>query len=174
MTLDFGLGARQLLRNDGLSVKAQDLKAGRPAIIVYWGGYWFMVGLSASQVPLVATGEVNGWVTCSGTVPLGWYRDTPGKAFRSIRVHRDAVGSRYAASPLLSDQHPAPGSSCRNYERAQVVRMAVTAVSMVGPDNRTAYRITSSPLAQSAPVAAPGCTIYGNECLYMWLQFHHQ
>lgn len=150
VNLDFGLGQRALLRNDGLNVKAQDLKAGRPQTIAFWGGYWFMIGLSASQVPLVATGAVDGWVRTDGNDITGdGTQNTPDRAFRTIQGAWNTIGSRYAASPLLSIniRLGLPGT----YDGATIGPYGGNCGVFGDPNNRAAYRITTTPLAQGAP-----------------------
>lgn len=109
-----------------------------------------MVGLSASQVPLVATGAVEGWVRTDGNDTTGdGTENTPEKAFRSIQGAWNTIGSRYAASPLLSIniRLGLPGT----YDCAQIGPYGGNCGVYGDPNNRVAYRITSSPLAQPAP-----------------------
>ena len=142
-TLNLGLGPVPILRNDGLPLESQDLKSGKPAIIVYWGGAWYVCGLAASQVPLSAIGAVDGWIRTDGNDTTGdGTANTPDKAFRTIQGAWNTIGGRYAASPLFSInlRLGIPG----DYEYATLGPYGGY-VSVTGdPNDRFAYRIVSA------------------------------
>lgn len=142
VTLDIGLGAAYVLRNDGSHMEREDLKAGRPIILVFYGGYWYAAGLVASQVPIIVKGGIDCWIRPDGNDVTGdGTANTPGKAFRTINGCWAAVGSRYAATPLFSINMRLgiPG----DYEAGAIANFGGN-VSLTGdPYNYTAYRILS-------------------------------
>jgi hypothetical protein len=143
VTFDVGLGAAYILRNDGTHLEREDLKAGRPLIIIYYGGYWFVAGLVASQVPIIVKGGIDCWIRTDGNDTTGdRTANTPNKAFRTIKGCWAAVGSRYAATPLFSINMRLgiPG----DYEAGAVSNFGGN-VSLTGdPYNFAAYRILST------------------------------
>jgi hypothetical protein len=46
-----GLGFALIVRNDGVQIQPNDLKAGMPVELIYYNGWWWYVGLAPSQVP---------------------------------------------------------------------------------------------------------------------------
>jgi hypothetical protein len=143
VTLDLGgLGPRQVLRNDGLQMRSKDFKSGKPEIIAFWAGSWYVCGLVSSQVPLTATGAVDAWVRTDGNDATGdGTANSPDKAFRTIEGAWNAVGGRYAASPLFSIniRLGIPG----NYERAYLGAYGGNVAVIGDPNNKSAYRIIS-------------------------------
>jgi hypothetical protein len=98
-----GHGLVPLLRNDAQQLQSADLKANIPALISYWSGNWYHVGLVASQVPIVLVGGVDLWIRTDGNDNTGdGSVNDPAKAFRTIRGAWLKAGSRYAATPLFS------------------------------------------------------------------------
>ena len=98
-----GKGWVAVLRNDGLQLQSIDLRAGVPAMIVYWGGNFWYAGLVSSQVPIVVTGAVDIWVRTDGNDVTGdGSENSPSKAFRTLSGAWYRVGSRYAATPLFT------------------------------------------------------------------------
>ena len=76
------------------------------------------------------------------TLPAGGTANSPDKAFRTIEGAWNAVGGRYAASPLFSIniRLGIPG----NYERAYLGAYGGNVAIMGDPNNKSAYRIISS------------------------------
>jgi len=98
-----GLAALPVLRNDGLPLQSYDLRAGRPAIITYYQGNFYMVGLASSQVPLTVQGGVDIWIRTDGDDATGdGSANDPTKAFQTLAGAWNKVGARYAASPLFT------------------------------------------------------------------------
>jgi hypothetical protein len=98
-----GLGDMPVLRNDAQPLQSFDWLAGIPCEIIFFNGAWFMVGLCKSQIPIKKFGEVLGWVRTDGNDETGdGTANTPDKAFRTIAKAFQAIGDRYAPSPLLS------------------------------------------------------------------------
>lgn len=138
------LGYVKVLRNDGLDLKFDDFRANMPIIISYKDGAFYLVSLARSQVPLIATGAVDAWVRTDGNDITGdGTSNTTDKAFRTIQGAWNAVGSRYAASPLLqiNIRLGIPGS----YETAQIGPYGGQVMISGDPSNRVPYRIVSSP-----------------------------
>ena len=103
VTLDIGLGANYILRNDGRQLEREDLKVGKPDIIAFFQGNWYITGLVASQVPIIVKGGIDCWIRTDGNDFTGdGTANTPDKAFRTIAGCWNAVGSRFAATPLFS------------------------------------------------------------------------
>jgi hypothetical protein len=97
-----GLGWAPLYRNDGKNLEAKDLLKAKPALIAYWGGAWYHLGLCASQVPIIAKGEIEIWIRTDGNDDTGdGTENTPAKAFRTILGAWVKVGTKYAATPLI-------------------------------------------------------------------------
>jgi hypothetical protein len=132
-----------LLRNDGQQLMSKDMRAGRPLIIAYWAGNWFCVGLVASQVPLVVVGGIDAWIRTDGNDVTGdGTANTPDKAFRTIQGCWQAVGSRYAASPLFSINMRLgiPG----DYAGAFIGPFGGNASLTGDPGNPSAYRVIAA------------------------------
>lgn len=142
VTIDIGLGAAYLLRNDGTNLDRDDLKAGKPLIIAFYNGYWYVAGLVSGQVPIIVKGGIDCWIRPDGNDYTGdGTANTPGKAFRTINGCWNAVGSRYAATPLFSINMRLgiPG----DYEACAIFNFGGN-VSLTGdPYNWQAYRILS-------------------------------
>ena len=132
-----------VVRNDGLPLKAKDIKAGIPFLIIYCGGRFIVPGLLPSQVPIVATGGVDGWIRTDGNDILGdGTANTPDKAFRTISGAWAALGGRYAASPLFSInlRLGIPG----NYEGAYFGPFGGQVTLTGDPNNRAVYRVMAA------------------------------
>jgi hypothetical protein len=98
-----GHGLVPLLRNDGHQMESQDLKTGIPALISYWQGNWYHVGLVQSQVPILIVGGVDLWIRTDGSDITGdGSANSSDKAFRTLRGAWLKAGGRYAASPLFT------------------------------------------------------------------------
>jgi hypothetical protein len=168
--LNFGLGLIPLLRNDGTQMRSQDLKTGKPAIIAFWQGNWYMCGLVASQVPLLGTGSVDGWIRTDGNDVTGdGTANTPDKAFRTIAGAWNALSNRYAASPGFSINLKLgiPG----NYEGTMIGPYGGQC-SLVGDVNSpAAYRVVSPASAydtsgfgvNAASTLVAGCNFVQNQ-----------
>ena len=97
------LGDRTILRNDGLPLQSADLKANKPELIAYWNGSWYVVGLVASQVPIIATGMLDTWIRTDGNDETGdGTANSADKAFRTINGALKKVGGRFAVSANFS------------------------------------------------------------------------
>jgi len=135
-----GLGAVYILRNDGRQLERADLLAGIPYIIAFINGYFYVCGLVASQVPLLVKGGIDCWIRTDGNDLLGdGTANTPDKAFKTIAGCWNAVGSRYAATPLFSInmKFGIPGT----YDGTSIGQFG-GAVSLTGDQNNPgAYRI---------------------------------
>jgi len=135
-----GLGFVPLYRNDGQELRAADLRAGKPFIVAYYQGAFYVVGLSNSQVPLVLVGAVDFWVRPDGHDDTGdGTTNTPDKAFRTIAGCWNAVGSRYAGSPTaeIRIRLGIPG----DYESANIGPYGATVTVYGDPNNPAGYRI---------------------------------
>jgi hypothetical protein len=104
VTLDInGRGSYPVLRNDGQQLRDGDWLPNTPIIISFWASAWRMVGLSASQVPLLLEGGVDLWIRTDGNDTTGdGSANTPDKAFRTIYGAWVKAAGRYAATPLFS------------------------------------------------------------------------
>jgi len=138
-----GLGGVYLLRNDGQHLERLDLRAGIPYIICYLNGYFYVCGMVASQVPLLVKGGIDCWIRTDGNDTTGdGTLNTPDKAFRTIAGCWNAVGSRYAATPLFSINMRLgiPGT----YDGTSISAFG-GAVSLTGDQNNPgSYRIRSA------------------------------
>jgi len=141
-----------VLRNDGEILRFDDFRAGYPIVISYWQGNWYLVSLARSQVPLVVVGAVNAWVRTDGNDSTGdGTANSPDKAFRTIQGAWNAVGSRYAASPLfqINVRLGIPGT----YDSAVIGPFGGSASISGDPTNPVPYRIACGS-SQSGPPAA--------------------
>jgi len=97
-----GKGLVPILRNDGQQLKFGDMLVNRPALISYWSGAFYMVGLVSSQV-LKLSPALEFWIRTDGNDSTGdGTANTAAKAFRTIAGCWYAVGSRYAATPTFA------------------------------------------------------------------------
>jgi len=102
-TIDAGCGAAYVLRSDGQHLERRDWLAGIPYQIAFINGYWYMLSLCNSQVPLLVRGGVDAWIRTDGNDTTGdGTSNDPAHAFRTIAGAWNAIGSRYAATPLFS------------------------------------------------------------------------
>jgi hypothetical protein len=137
-----GRGLVSVLRNDGLALQAGDWFANRPLVISYWKGAFYMVGLSASQVPIVAVGAVNIWIRTDGNDETGdGSANTPDKAFKTIQGAWNKVGGRYAATPLFSINMRLGIPS--TYAGARIGGFGGNVALVGDAGNRGGYRISS-------------------------------
>jgi hypothetical protein len=137
-----GHGLVQLLRNDGRQLEPQDIKTGIPALISYWQGNWYHVGLVQSQVPIVIVGDVDLWIRTDGSDTTGdGSANTPDKAFRTLIGAWVRAGSRYAATPLftMNFRFGIPGT----YAGATLGPFGGNVRVLGDESNRSAYRISS-------------------------------
>jgi hypothetical protein len=96
-------GFLPLLRNDGQELRSGDWLEGITYNVIYYAGAWRILGLSASQVPLVRFSAVDIWIRSDGNDETGdGSENLPDKAYRTIAGAWRGVGSRYAATPLFS------------------------------------------------------------------------
>jgi len=104
VTVNFnGVGAAQVLRNDGLDLRADDFRANIPIIIVALGGKFYVPHLVRSQVPILPAGPIDGWVRTDGNDTTGdGSENTPAKAFRTINKCFQTLGGKYLQSPLFT------------------------------------------------------------------------
>lgn len=134
------LGVRSIVRSDGLALQRDDLVAGVPFLITYYGNKWWRVGLANSQVPLVRPSLLC-WIRTDGNDNNDGTANDPAHAFRTIAGCWAAVGSRYAATPMFSINMmlgiPGTYEGCRLGPFGGVVSLTGDA------DNRSAYRISS-------------------------------
>ena len=140
--IDAGQGMVPLLRNDRQPLQFGDLKAGIPTLIAYYAGYWYHIGLCASQVPIVLTGVVDFWIRTDGNDTSGdGSVNTPERAFRTIAGAWAKVGSRFAATPslLVRLRFGIPGT----YQGCTLGPFGGSLVLLGDPDNRDAYRIST-------------------------------
>ena len=131
-----------LLRNDGQELQAADLRPGVPFIAAYYQGAFHVVGLSASQVPLILVGSVNFWIRPDGNDTTGdGTANSADRAFRTINGAWAAVGSRYAASPnaTIILRLGVPG----DYAYGNVGPCGSTLTLYGDPNNAAAYRVLS-------------------------------
>ena len=107
VTLDAGCGAAYILRSDGNHLERQDLQAGIPYPISFINGYWYMLSLANSQVPLLVKGGIDCWIRTDGNDTLGdGTSNDPQHAFKTIAGCWAARSvSRYARRRWLLDQH---------------------------------------------------------------------
>jgi hypothetical protein len=142
VTYDAGLGAAYVLRSDGNHLERQDWKAGVPYIISFINGYWYMCSLANSQVPLLVKGGIDCWIRTDGNDTLGdGTSNDPQHAFKTIAGAWNAVGSRYASTPLFSInmKFGIPGT----YD-GTIIGPFGGSVSLTGdPNNPAAYRIAN-------------------------------
>jgi|GEM_PF-1915682 len=142
-----GLGSVPLLRNDGGELHAADMLQGKPFIATYYQGAFYLVGLAASQVPLVKIGGIDVWVRTDGNDATGdGTTNTPDKAFRTIQAAWNSVGARFAATPLfaVNIKLGIPGT----YEGAAIGPFG-GAIFVTGDiNNRWAYRISTFDIGQ--------------------------
>jgi len=135
-----GLGYVPLYRNDGEEVRAGDILSLKPFIATYFNGAFHMIGLCASQVPLVKYGGLDAWVRTDGNDVTGdGTANSPDKAFRTLNGAWEAVGSRYMATPLFSVNFKLgiPGT----YEAGVIGPFGSTMTITGDEQNRGAYRI---------------------------------
>jgi hypothetical protein len=135
-------GLVQLLRNDGQQLESQDLKVGIPALISYWQGNWYHVGLVQSQVPILIRGGVDLWIRTDGSDVTGdGSANSPDKAFRTIQGAWLKAGGRYAATPLftMNFRLGIPGT----YDGANLGPFGGNVTLTGDESNRSAYRISS-------------------------------
>jgi hypothetical protein len=99
-----GLGWHTLFRNDAQPLQANDLIGGVPALITYYGNFWFYVGLCASQVPKITlSGSFDLWVRTDGNDTTGdGSANTPDKAFRTLDGAWKYAGDHFMSTPQLS------------------------------------------------------------------------
>lgn len=147
-----GYGNVPVLRNDGQPLEAGDISANRPLIISFWQGYFYVVGLVRSQVPIFLTGNLDLWVRTDGNDSTGdGTANLPNKAFRTIQHAFDVSGSRFAMSSKYSVviRLGIPGT----YE-AGYFSGALTAMTLYGdPNNSANYKIAGKSWGSSfAPV----------------------
>lgn len=144
INFDAGLGPRWILRNDDAHLEAGDLLHNEPTIIAFYNNAWHFVGLAASQVPIVKKGGIDCWIRTDGNDITGdGTANTPDKAFKTIAGCWNAVGSRYAATPLFSINMKLgiPG----DYAGTAIGPFGGS-VSLLGDHaNPAAYRIVSAP-----------------------------
>src|SRR5262245_27941422 len=138
-----GKGLVPVLRNDGQQVQAGDFLANRPALISYWNGTFYSVGLLASQVPLRGVGAIDAWVRVDGNDFTGdGTSNDPSHAFRTINGAYNAIGSRYTQTPgfQINFKLGIPG----DYEAFDIGN-GINAMSIIGLDGQSpgSYRITS-------------------------------
>jgi len=132
-----------ILRNDGQNLQFLDMRAGKPLIISYWQGAFYVVGLVASQVPMVAYGTVDAWVRTDGNDSTGdGTENTAAKAFRTINGAFAAIGSRYAQTPSFAIHFRLgiPGT----YETARLAYSAITMIITGDINNPAAYRLAGT------------------------------
>jgi len=142
-----GLGSVPLLRNDGGELHAADLLQGKPLVATYYQGAFYLIGLAASQVPLVKIGGIDVWVRTDGNdATADGTTNTPDKAFRTIQAAWNSVGARYAATPLFSINIKLgiPGT----YEGAAIGPFGGAIVVMGDINNRWNYRISTFDMGQ--------------------------
>jgi len=145
-----GLGFVPLYRNDGQELRAADLRPGKPFIVAYYQGAFYVVGLSNSQVPLVLVGSVDFWIRPDGHDDTGdGTANTPDKAFRTIDGCWAAVGSRYAGSPTATIvlHLGIPG----DYEGGHIGPYGGNLVLFGDHDNAAGYRILSKITTDGTP-----------------------
>lgn len=145
-----GKGATPVLRSDGYPLQPYDWKKDRPALVSYWNGNFYMVGLVGSQVPLVLTQTIDLWVRPDGNDVTGdGTANTPNKAFRTINRAFQSFASRYAASPAfaINIRLGVPG----DYESCQLYNCANT-VNVIGDvNNYAAYRLRTTAVTPPLP-----------------------
>lgn len=138
-----GLPFVALYRNDGLNVRTYDLEIGKPLIISFYEGAFYVIGLCRSQVPLVLTNSIDIWVRVDGDDVNGdGTQNTPAKAYRTIKRAFASFASRYATSSTFSVniRLGMPG----DYEAA-VLANSANLVNLIGNEaTPQAYRILSS------------------------------
>lgn len=137
-----GKGFVELRRNDGGQLESRDLISAAPFIMSYCNGYWFYVGLCASQVPIIAIYGVDVWIRTDGNDVTGdGSANDPTKAFRTIGGAWDRVVRRYAVTPLFTIRMRLgiPGT----YAGAQLGDFGGQIQIIGDQNNRSAYRISS-------------------------------
>lgn len=102
-----GLGLKQILKGSGNSVKPNDLLAGYPRIITFYGDNWWLLGSGVvhsdipvlGTLPQVLTADLNAyvdWQNGSDTTGDG----TLGNPFQTIDGCWNKLGALYIASPI--------------------------------------------------------------------------
>lgn len=138
-----GLAPMPIVRNDGQALRSLDLKAGKPALIAFYQGKFYVVGLVASQVPIVLSNSIDLWVRPDGNDTTGdGSSNSASKAFRTINRAFASFASRYAASPgfAINIRLGIPG----DYDAAQLFDCN-NQVNIIGDvNNYAAYRILSN------------------------------
>jgi hypothetical protein len=137
-----GKGLVPVLRNDGLQMEAADLRGNIPALISYWNGNFYHVGLAASQVPILMKGGVDLWIRTDGNDTTGdGSANDPAKAFKTLTGAWNKAGGRFASTPLFSMNFKfgIPGV----YEGASIGPFGGTVTLTGDPANAAAYTFTS-------------------------------
>lgn len=146
-----GKGYRWILRNDGEHLESGDLKIGKPALISYWAGAWYVVGLVQSQVPILIKGEVDIWIRTDGNDTTGdGSENTPEKAFRTIRGAWLRVGARYAVTPLFTMNFRLGVTG--DYAGAYIGPFGGRVTINGDPTNPGGYRLSSVPIGNGVYV----------------------
>lgn len=92
-----------VLRDDHQELESGDWTAWHPYLIGYFNGAFYQLGLSHSQVPILARGAVGFWIRTDGNDETGdGSANTPESAFRTIAGCWNVVGGRYASSPTFT------------------------------------------------------------------------
>src|SRR5262245_8284520 len=135
-----GVGAAQVLRNDGLDLKADDFRANIPVIIIALGGKFYVPYLVQSQVPILLVGAVDAWVRTDGNDTTGdGTANTAAKAFRTINRAFQVLGGKYLQTPLftMNIRLGIPGT----YEAFKFDNFGGNVTLVGDPANPSQYRI---------------------------------
>jgi len=99
-----GYGWTSLLRNDSRELQADDFRVGIPLLINYQNGYWYLLGMARSQVPIIPMeADVDGWIRTDGNDITGdGTANTPEKAFKTINGAWDRLGRKYLPSMIYT------------------------------------------------------------------------
>src|SRR5215471_127023 len=95
-----GLGYTPLYRWDGNETKMGDILNLKPFMASYFNGAWYIIGRIP---PEFRPGGIDLWVRTDGNdATADGTRNTPDRAFRTIRAAFASVGERFMATPLFS------------------------------------------------------------------------
>lgn len=138
------LGWVPVLRSDGAQLAANDFMQGRPTLMIYRNGNFFLGALAPSQVvtsQIPVTGVIDYWVRTDGNDANDGGDNTPARAFQTIAGCWGAVAGRYGSSPTLrvNIRLGIPG----DYLGAQVGPFGGILGVVGDANNKTAYRILS-------------------------------
>lgn len=98
-----GKGPMPIYRSDGTTMKDGDFIAAHPFLISFYGGAWYIIGITRAQGPQIMTSNVDGWIRTDGNDDTGdGTSNDPQHAFKTINGAWSKLGPRYIASPMFS------------------------------------------------------------------------